>query len=132
VVFNTLCLYGMERSVIETFDLLRPEITPHFLIQWSNELHKTQLLSEIKKRNLSFSFLNDRWGWPRVGWPRSFKDLAGLAWSLLAANWGVFRACMRNDVIYLPVVSSAYLSFVGCLYYRILGKKVIYFFHDMV
>jgi glycosyltransferase involved in cell wall biosynthesis len=121
----------MERSVIETFDLLRPEVAPHFLIQRSNDRYDTALLRELKKRNFSLSFFSDTWDWPRLGKPHSFVDLVKMLWCLVVANCDVFRACLRNDVIYLPVFSSAYLAFVSCLYYRLLNRKVIYFFHDV-
>ncbi|MGA9207021.1 MAG: hypothetical protein WB347_04415, partial [Terriglobales bacterium] len=35
IVFNTVFLYGMERQVIESFDLLRPEVEPHFLLSYT-------------------------------------------------------------------------------------------------
>jgi len=132
VVFNTLCLYGMERSVIETFDLLRPEVEPLFLITRSNQRYDTALLRELKKRNFSLSYFSDTWDWPRVGKQHSLIDLLKLLWCLVVANCDVFKACLRNDAIYLPVASSAYLASVGCLYYRLSRRKVIYFFHDMV
>lgn len=131
VVFNTLCLYGMERAVIETFDLLRPEVTPHFLIQRSNERYNTGLLQKIGERKFCFTFFSDSWDWPRIGKPQSLIHLAKIVWSLLVANWDVFHASLSNDIIYLPAVSSAYLSFAACLYQRLRNKKVIYFFHDL-
>jgi glycosyltransferase involved in cell wall biosynthesis len=132
VVFNTLCFYGMERSVIETFDLLRPEVVPHFLIPQSNERYHTGPLCEIRKRNFSFSFFSDTWDWPRVGKPRSLAYAVKLCWSVVLANWDVLRNCVHNDVVYLPAVSSAYYSLLACLYYLVLNRKVVYFFHNVV
>lgn len=131
IVFNTLCFYGMEHSVIETFDILRPDIVPHFLIPRSTERYQTELLREIRRRNFSYSFFSDIWDWPRVGRPRSLVHAAKLLCSIALANWDVLKQCSRHDVLHLPIASSAYYAFLAGLYYRARNKRVIYFFHDL-
>src|ERR1022692_4562753 len=54
VVFNTVCLYGMERSVIETFALLQPEVQPIFLMNRANVRHRTPLWLEMQRSSLPF------------------------------------------------------------------------------
>ena len=131
VVFNTVCFYGMERATMEIFDLLRPDVASHFLIQRSNQRYGTRLLREFRARNLSFSFFSDTWDWPRLGKPRSIAELGKMLWSIAVANVDAFRACLNHDAIYLPVISSGYLAFAACVYYRLTRRRVIYHFHDM-
>jgi glycosyltransferase involved in cell wall biosynthesis len=131
VVFNTVCLYGMERSVIETFEVLRPEVEPVFLLNRANLRHVTPLLGEMKRSGMAYRFFRDRRDWPRFGRPRSL----GQAWAILAAlvqgNLDVLRASRGADALYLPIVTSAYISVLAALWFRLTGRKVIYFFHDL-
>jgi glycosyltransferase involved in cell wall biosynthesis len=131
VVFNTVCLYGMERSVIETFEVLRPEVEPLFLLNRANLRRETPLLEEMKRSGMQFRFFSDQRDWPRFGWPRSL----GQAWAIPAAivqgNLDVLRAAGDADALYLPIVTSAYISVLAALWFRVSGRKVIYFFHDL-
>ncbi|HUB83240.1 MAG TPA: glycosyltransferase family 4 protein [Bryobacteraceae bacterium] len=131
VVFNTVCLYGMERSVIETFEVLRPEVEPLFLLNRANLRHRTPLLAAMKRSGMAFRFFSDRRDWPRFGRPRSLSQ----AWAILAAlvqgNFDVWRAARQADALYLPIVTSAYISVLAALWFRLHGRKVIYFFHDL-
>jgi len=131
VVFNTVCLYGMERSVIETFEVLRPEVEPLFLLNRANLRHQTPLLDEMKRSGMPFRYFSDRGDWPRFGWPRSLAQ----AWAILAAivqgNLDVLRAARNTDALYLPIVTSAYISVLAALWFRLRRRKVIYFFHDL-
>ena len=131
IVFNTLCFYGMERATMDIFDILRPDVAPLYLTTRSNERYDTAVLRELKKRNFSLAFFHDTWDWPRLGKPHSLVELMRMLWCLVIANCDVFRLCLRSDVIYLPTVSSAYLSFAACLYYRLTNRKVIYHIHDL-
>jgi glycosyltransferase involved in cell wall biosynthesis len=131
VVFNTVCLYGMERSVIETFEVLRPEVEPTFLLNQTNLRQRTPLLEELKRSRLPFRFFSDRHDWPRFGWPRSFRQAWGILAALVAGNLSVLRAARKADALYLPIVTSAYISVLAALWFRLRGRKVIYFFHDL-
>src|SRR5258705_12415564 len=78
IPFNTVSLYGMERGVIETFDLLSPQVAPHFLMSYTTHRLNLPVLNEIKRRGFSYSFFSDKMDWPRIGRPRSVRDF----WSM--------------------------------------------------
>ena len=82
IVFNAgATVYGMERGVIETFDLLKPEVEPHFLMSYTTKRLDLPILREIKERGLSHSFLSDWTDWPRIGKPKSLRE----AWAMSLA-----------------------------------------------
>jgi glycosyltransferase involved in cell wall biosynthesis len=131
VVFNTVCLYGMERSVIETFEMLRPDVQPLFLLNRANLRQRTPLLEELKRSRLPFRFFHDMHDWPRFGMPRSIRQVFGMLAALIEGNLDVLRAARDADALYLPIVTSAYISALAALWFRFRGRKVIYFFHDL-
>jgi len=131
VVFNTVCLYGMERSVIETFEVLRPDVEPIFLLNRANERHRTPLLAEMERSGLPFRFFSDKRDWPRFGLPRSARQAFGILAALIQGNLDVLRAAREAEALYLPIVTSAYISVLAALWFRLRGRKVIYFFHDL-
>jgi glycosyltransferase involved in cell wall biosynthesis len=131
VVFNSVCLYGMERSVIETFEILQPEVRPLFLTNRANERHGTPLLAELKRSGFPLRFFGDTRDWPRFGKPRSLRQAFEILAALIQGNIDVLRASRGADVIYLPIVTSAYISVLAALWFRLRGRKVIYFFHDL-
>ena len=55
IVFNTPFLYGMERAVIETFDLLRPEVEPLFLMTHYAYRNDLPVYREVKDSVTSLS-----------------------------------------------------------------------------
>lgn len=132
IIFNTLCLYGMERSVIETFDLLRPEIEPIFLLQRSNRRYQTAVLREIETRGFGYRFFSDFWDWSRVGKPHGLISFFSVSFSIFLANLDVLWHGAAADFLYLPGWTSAVYSLLGALAFRLTGKKVIYFFHDLM
>jgi glycosyltransferase involved in cell wall biosynthesis len=131
VVFNTVCLYGMERSVIETFEVLRPDVQPTFILNRANVRHRTPLLWEMQRSGMPFRFFHDAWDWPRFGMPRSFKQAIGLLAAVIGGNLDVLRAARNVDALYLPIVTSAYISVLAAVWFRLRRRKVIYFFHDL-
>lgn len=132
IVFNTPYLYGMERSVIETFDLLRGAVAPHFLMSYTTYQLDLPLLAEVKRRRLPYSFFRDKKGWPNLQKPTSFNHFWRLMVALVSGNITVLKASMRNDVLYIPSVRYFYFAFFAALYYRLTGKRIIYQFHDLV
>jgi glycosyltransferase involved in cell wall biosynthesis len=132
IVFNTVSLYGMERSVIETMDLLRPDIAPHFLLSYTTYRLNLPLLSEIKRRKLSYSFYSDKKGWPTLGRPKSLRHLVLMILTTLKGNYDVLRASRNHDVIYLPGIRYFYFATLAVLFNRFSGKNVVYHFHDLV
>lgn len=132
IVFNTVCLYGMERTVIETFDLLRSEVTPIFLIPRSNRRYQTVLFRELEAKKFEFRFFSDYWGWLRVGKPHGFFSFMSLVFSIVLANLNVLRNSVAADFLYLPGWTSAVYSLLGVSASRLAGKKVIFSFHDLM
>jgi len=122
----------MERSVVETFDLLRTEVTPHFLMSYTTYQENLPLLAEVKRRGLPYSFFRDKKGWPGLQKPTSFRHFWGLLFALISGNLTVLKACVRNDVLYIPSVRYFYFAFFAALYYRLAGKRIIYHFHDLI
>lgn len=131
VVFNTVCFYGMERSVIETFEVLRPQVTPIFLTVRANERHQTPLLADLKRSGFPIQFFRDKRDWPRLGKPHSFPQVVGILTALFQGNLDVWKASRDAGALYLPIVTSAYFSVLAALWFRLRGRKVIYCFHDL-
>ncbi len=131
IVFNTVFLYGMERYVIELFDLLRPEVEPHFLLSYTTYRKQLPLLAEIERRGLEHSFFSDRTDWPKIGHPRSLRQ----AWQMVAAtikgNRDVLRRSLDCDAIYLPASGYGYFALLAAPYFRLRGKRVVFGFHDL-
>ena len=131
VVFNTVSLYGMERSVIETFEALQPEVQSTFILNRANDRRQTPLLAEMKRSGLPFRYFSDTRDWPRFGKPRSVRAVFGILAALIQGNANVLRAAWGADALYLPIVTSAYISVLAALWLRVRHRKVIYFFHDL-
>jgi len=131
IVFNTVYLYGMERQVIELFDLLRPEVEPHFLLSFTIYRQQLPLLAEIERRGLEHSFFSDRREWPMLGRPRSLRQSWQMAMAMLKGNRDVLRQSLNCDAIYLPAIGYGYFALVAVAYCRLGGKRVIFEFHDL-
>src|ERR1051325_7106998 len=133
VVFNAgAVVYGMERGVIEAFDLLWPEIEPHFLMSFTTRRLDLPILKEIKSRNLSHSFFSDKTDWPRIGRPRSLSEGWQMLKAMVRGNRDVLKAAAGKDMIYLPSVTYAYFSVLALIKQRLLGRKTAYQFHDLL
>jgi glycosyltransferase involved in cell wall biosynthesis len=131
IVFNTICKYGMELSVIESFDSLRPEIQPLFLLPRATERYDTGLLKEIERRDLPHAFFSDHFDWPRIGRPRTWRSAMLIPFAILRANLDVWKAARGQDAIYAPIVTGLYFSLLASLWFRWQRKKVIYSFHEL-
>jgi glycosyltransferase involved in cell wall biosynthesis len=131
VVFNTVCFYGMERSVMETFQVLRPDVEPTFLLNRANARYRTPLLAEMERSGMAFRFFSDTRDWPRFGKPRSWRQAFGMIEELVRGNLDVWRAAKDADTLYFSVTTSAYLAVLAALWFRLRGRKVIYCFHDL-
>ena len=100
IVFNAgATAYGMERAVIETFDLLKPEVEPHFLMSYTTKRLDLPILREIKERGLRQSFLSDWTGWPRIGKPKSLREAWAMSIAMIRGNLDVLKAARGNDYI---------------------------------
>jgi glycosyltransferase involved in cell wall biosynthesis len=132
IPFNTVSLYGMERGVIETFDLLRPEVEPIFLMSLTTRLMNLPVLEEIERRGLSYSFFSDKKGWPKIGRPRSLKDVWRMSIAMIRGNLDVLKAARGHDFIYVASVSYFYFIVLAAVFHRLQGKRIIFQFHDLV
>lgn len=131
IPFHTAALYGMEKAVIETFDCLRPEVEPLFLVSRTAETLRIPMLDELRQRGLSFSFYSDRGDWPRIGRPQSVGHLVSMLAGALRGNRDVLKASLGCDAIYLPAIAYAGYSVAAMLLYRATGKRVFHHFHEL-
>lgn len=133
IVFNAgATVYGMERGVIETFDLLRPEVEPHFLMSYTTKRLDLPILREIKERGLSHSFLSDWTDWPRIGKPNSLREAWAMSLAMIRGNRDVLKAARGMDVIYIPGVNYFYFAILAAVLHRLRGRRIIYQFHDLI
>lgn len=133
IVFNAgAVVYGMERGVIDTFDMLRPEVEPHFLMSYTTKRLDLPILKEIKERGFSHSFFSDWTDWPRIGRPKSVRDAWAMAVAIIRGNRDVLRAARDKDFIYLPGFNYLYLSLLATLLHRLRRKRILHHFHDLI
>ena len=131
IIFNTIFLYGMERATIETFDLLRPEVEPLFLMTYTARRLDLPVLREIKRRQLDHKFLSDLQGWPRLAKPTSAVQLLRMFWAFVRGNVDSLRAARGQDAIYLPYESYLGLALLPVLWFRLSGRRVLLHFHNL-
>lgn len=131
IVFNTLLLYGMELSVIESFDCLRPELQPVFLLPRATERYDSAVLKEIKQRGLEYTFFSDRFDWPRIGRPRPWPRIWQILYALMRGNLDVLRAAKGRKIIYIPIRTALLFSVLAIIRARLTGSRVIYSLHDL-
>ena len=134
IPFNTVSLYGMERGVIETFDLLRPEIDAHFLLSYTIREMNLPLLAELQGRGLEYSFFSDLQGWPRIAKPRSIIDCWKMVRAMVLGNRDVFKAAKDKDIIYLPGDRYFLFAILASLRHRLQNReqRIVYHFHDLI
>src|SRR6266498_464371 len=132
VIFGAGALYGMERGVIEIFDLLRPDVEPHFLISRTPRRLSLPIFEEIQRRKFSHTFLSDYNGWERLGKPRSIPIFCTMLVGLLRGNLDALREVRRHRVLYVPNLYAAYYSLLAMVYCRVTRRRVFYHFHDLL
>ena len=131
IVFNSIALYGMERQVIELFDLLRPEVEPHFLLSYTTYRKKLPVLEEIERRALEHSFFSDGSEWPKIGRPHSLRQAWQMAVAMIKGNRDVLRCSFDCEAIYLPAWGYGLFALLAGAHARLAGGRVIYCFHDL-
>jgi glycosyltransferase involved in cell wall biosynthesis len=131
IIFNTTSLYGMERATIETFDLLRPEVEPLFLMTYTAHRLDLPVLREIKRRQLEHTFLSDLQAWPRLAKPTSAVHLWRMFSAFVRGNMDSLRAARRQDAIYLPSANHLGLALLPALWFRLSGRRVLVHFHEL-
>jgi glycosyltransferase involved in cell wall biosynthesis len=133
IVFNAGAnMYGMERAVIESFDLLRPEVKPHFLMSFTTHRIGLPILDQIRSRKLDHSFFSDKTDWPRVGRPKSLLELWRMAIAIIKGNKDVMKASQGKDVIYIPGIPYLYYAAIPVLFHRFFKRRVVLHFHDLL
>jgi hypothetical protein len=132
IIFNTICLYGMERGVIEVFDLLRPEVEPHFMMTYRTSMLELPVFTEIERRSFAYSLFSDRKPWPLIGRPQSIKHAMLMVLAMIKGNLDVLRQSFNHDLLYLSGVSHFYFSLLASTVYRLMRKRIIYHFHDLI
>ena len=130
IPFGTPYLYGMERAVIETYDALRPEVMPEFLISTMAKKRRRPVVLEIERRGFAHSFFPDTRDWPMVGRPRSLRHAWDLIVALIRGSSATLRRVVTCDVLYVPT-PIAITSLPAAIYSRMTGRQVIYHFHDL-
>lgn len=131
IPFNTdALLYGMERAVIETFDLLRPDVEPLFLVSRNPRGVDYPVLRELERRRLPTALFSDRTDWPRLQKPCSLLHLARMLNAFLAGNRDVLRHTPNCDAIYLPGVDYGLFALAAMLHCRLQHKPVFHQFHS--
>ena len=131
IIFNDVSLYGMERATIETFDLLRPEVEPLFLMTYTAHRLDLPVLREIKRRQLAHTFLSDWQGWPRLAKPAGAAHLLRMFWAFVRGNMDSLRAARGQDAIYLPSANHLGLALLPALWFRLSGRRVLVHFHEL-
>ena len=132
IVFNTVSLYGMERGVIETFALLRPEVESHLLMSYTTKRLRLEVLDEVERNQLSHSFFSDTNGWPRVQFPRSPLELLKILLTVVRGNLDVLRASRDKDIIYIAGLQYFYFALLASFIYRFQRKRIVFHFHDLI
>ncbi len=132
IVFDGIYLYGMERGIIGIFDLLRPEVIPNFMISLTTKRLQLHSLAELRRRNISYTFLSDYKDWVRVGKVKSPTHLWQMLRGVVRGNIDILKASSGKDVLYIPGIAHLYFAFLAALLFRLLGKRVIYHFHNLL
>lgn len=123
-------LYGMERSVIERFEVLRPDIEPYFLLTYTIRRLRLPLLDAIVESKFDHAFLSDREGWSTLRKPRSLFELLRIVYTIVRGNIDTLRYSFGKDVFYMPSPRTPYSAFLVLIFYRLWRKPVVLGFHD--
>jgi glycosyltransferase involved in cell wall biosynthesis len=130
IPFNTVAeLYGAERSIIEIFDLLRPEVDPVFVVSQMVESRRSPVFLELLRRGMTVVHFRDSKDWPRLQRPRSLREAVATTTAFLRGNRDILRHARHCDAIYLPGANYAYFALAAMALYRLRRKPVLHQFH---
>lgn len=132
VPFPSPFLYGAERTILETFDALRPEAESHFLLSQSAVRNDLPILGILKHKKFKYSFLSDKADWPVPGRPRSFGHLWRMFYTLIKFNLDSAKAVRGADILSLSNVQMLFSSLFACMKLRLCNKLVIFRFHELL
>lgn len=130
VVLGSPFLYGLERAVIERFDLARPEIEPRFLLAHASKRKNLPILAEVAARGIAHTFFSDYWDWPKLGKPRSLGQGFHVLVALVLGNLDVLRTSWGADALYIPNRFALLHALVASILLRLRGGTIVYEFHD--
>ncbi|MGE5361500.1 MAG: glycosyltransferase family 4 protein [Bacteroidales bacterium] len=130
IPFAKADLYGLERSVIETFDALRPEVAPRFVQAESHVRRRLPVVEELERRGLSFDLLPDGDGWPRIRRRKWEGKARQMALALLTANRYYAEAIKDSDALCIDGTYTAVFAIAAAARCRLTGKPVILQFHE--
>jgi glycosyltransferase involved in cell wall biosynthesis len=131
VVFVTPFLYGMERAVIGTFDVLRPEIAPHF-VQSSRIVERNPpVIREMQRCGFPMTLLPDKEDWEPLARPRSLRHLIRMMYALVRSNMTILRAARDKDILFVPGTRAGLSSVCAAVMFRVTGRRVVHQFHDL-
>jgi glycosyltransferase involved in cell wall biosynthesis len=124
--------YGMERSVITCFEIMQPEIKPHFLLTYTTYRLNLPILNAIKNTNISYSFLSDKKDWPAIGKPHSLSEALAMIKAIILGNRDALLASYGNDIFYIPSFRVIYLVLLMIIFNKLRRKHIVYVFHDTI
>jgi glycosyltransferase involved in cell wall biosynthesis len=122
----------MERAVIDTFDLLQPEVEPHFLISQTPKRLGLPVFDEIERRKFSYTFLSDKNGWERLAKPRSMAHLWRMLTGVVKGNVDTLKAIRHHEALYIPNLFATLYALGAIIFCRLTRRRVIYHFHDLI
>ena len=124
-------LYGMERAVIEAFDVLRPEIEPYFIQSSRIVGRNPPIIQELRKRGFHMVLLPDKSDWEPPARPHSIRHFVDVVVALVRSNATILRAARDKDILYVPGLRAGLVSACAALMFRMSGRRVIHHFHDL-
>jgi len=127
----TPCLYGLERAVIETFDILRPEVTPQFVQSHAVLRRRPPIIEELERRELQLFLLPDGEGWPRLARGRSARHLLQMLLAFVKGNWYYAHVVRQSDALYVTSAYAALFTLAAAVRCRVAGKPVVHHFHEL-
>jgi glycosyltransferase involved in cell wall biosynthesis len=130
VVLGSPFLYGLERAVIDRFDLARPEIEPRFLLAHASKRKNLSILAEVVKRDMAYTFFSDYWDWPKLGKPRSLGHGFHVFVALVLGNLDVLKASRGVEALYVPNRFGLFQALLASVLLRLRGGRTVYEFHD--
>jgi len=123
-------LYGMERSTIELFETLQPEVQSHFLLTYTTYRLDLPILRAVTKAQIPFSFLSDKKDWPTPRKPRSIMEGMAILRAIILGNRDTLRASRGSEMFFITSLRTPYSAFLAILAYWLRRKPVMYHWHD--
>lgn len=131
VMFGSPFLYGAERSMIEKFSLIKPDVDSVFLMTYTSKRLNLPNLRAVNEAGLEYEFMSDKRDWPRLGKPKSTKHILDMVKALFLGNLDVLKVSRNSNIIYIPSVFALFYCFLAILKFRFQQKRVVVAFHEI-